>query len=282
MDKSPRYPLYQSLNPCRTPDWRWQRACRLVATGQYATKGRDDQMTRRTVRFLRTAKRYCTELGFRGLAEREPDLIGALALRLDGEVRQLELRCRVLARQTVGEIARVMNLSPGAVRCYVDLFFAIEDRLEARDYILLQVVGVSYTARPSLESVMQASVYVHGPHMVPAWLDYLAHGGESHDLATPEGRRREAFELFVAAANLPEDNKTDWELVKKSPFVFRTTPCFTETPTVGQLFATSAMASSQEVLSGMPEENVEMPRVVDWIAKIDVGELLKRVLAQAA
>jgi hypothetical protein len=282
MDKTPTYPLYQSLNPCRPPDWRWQRACRLMAMGQYATKGRDDQMTRRTVRFLRTAKRYCTERGFRGLAEREPDLIGALALRLDGEVRQLELRCRVLARQTVGEIARVMNLSPGAVRCYVDLFFAIEDRLLARDYILLQVVGVSCTARPSLESLMQASVYVHGPHMVPAWLDYLVHGDESHDLATPEGRRREAFELFVAAANLLEDDKTDWELVKKSPFVFRTTSRFTETPTVGQLFAASAMASWQTVLPGMPEENVEMPRVANWIAKIDIGALLKRVLALAA
>jgi hypothetical protein len=105
MDKSPRYPLYQSLNPCRPPDWRWQRACRLVATGPYTTKRRDDQMTRRTVRFLRAAKRHSTERGFRRLGEREPDLVGALALRPDGEVRQLELRCRVLARQTVGEIA---------------------------------------------------------------------------------------------------------------------------------------------------------------------------------
>jgi hypothetical protein len=57
-------------------------------------------------------------------------LIGAFTLHLDAKFRQLELRCRVPARQAIGEIAREMKLSPGALRCYGGLFFAVEVPLQ--------------------------------------------------------------------------------------------------------------------------------------------------------
>jgi hypothetical protein len=57
MDAPPRYPHYMAHHPCRTPDWRWQRAQWLVDREMYCTWQRDDIPTCQAVRYLRALRR---------------------------------------------------------------------------------------------------------------------------------------------------------------------------------------------------------------------------------
>lgn len=193
------------------PSWRWDRAC-LLARRRHTTA--EDAPTRRAVRFIRWSRRLCSERGVRRVTKQFPDLVQALKIYQDAGPRHLELRYRILARQSDRDISRTMGLTTPIVSTYRALFFDLEDRLDRAGYIHRLVIRMPVGQPPSREALMMLSAYHHGPVAVDAWLDFLLYAGEEHDLATPEGRRREAIELLLAAHQLPSNAATKRSLVR--------------------------------------------------------------------
>lgn len=191
------------------PDWRWQRALKLVAAKKNASRKREDQATCDATRFLRAFNRYCSTDGIRKLNDRDKETMAALRIYQFGGPQKLELQCRLLARQSVRAISRLMKLPMAVITLYAELFFDVADRLGAHAYIVLSLIGMPAYGPPTQETLMMMSAYHHGPHAVEAWLDYLQHAGEVHDLTTVEGRTRESIELLIAIHQLPPDESVN-------------------------------------------------------------------------
>lgn len=235
MRPRPSYEM-EELNPWRKPSWRWDRACEIVAERRYATR-RCDEPTRRAVRFLRKLNACRSDRGVRNLTKSEPDLMMALKFHQAAGLRRLELHCRILARESTCAIARNMGLTARIVATYKLLFFSVEDRIEASGYITHQVCGLPVGGPPSTATLMMVGAYRHGPHVIDAWIDFLHHAEESHDLSTSVGRRRESIALLIEAHQLREDESTRWSLEKKAPFIFENQRKPARTRSVGQYIA---------------------------------------------
>lgn len=223
---------FHRSSPCRPPDWRWRRACFLIAQGMYASSKRDDDLTCREVRFARQAAGYLTGRGLRILAKQKPDIFLAHQVHQEAGLRPLEIHGRVLARQSDRVIAATVGLPVPAVTAYTGLFFGVRDRIDARNYITFQVAGLNPIEPPTPETLMLLCSYFHGPGMVDPWLDYLQHRHESHDLATQVGRQREAIELLVAAHRLSDDEDVTKRLVKQLDVLVKL-PQISKTRSVG-------------------------------------------------
>jgi len=98
---------------------------------------------------LTLATRYCWTLSHaKDGAERTqvdqefPDVTTAHRIFRKAGLLRDELDARLLAEQTTPMIAIVMNLAVGTVKTYADLFFAIEERRNAADWMLLYAVRV--------------------------------------------------------------------------------------------------------------------------------------------
>ena len=85
----------------------------------------------------------------------------------DGSSRlRLELQARLLAGQSPHEIAPRFQATPEAVAAYEALFFAVGDRLGARDYITFAAIdpgGLLVTGTPTTEVLIKLLAYHGGP-----------------------------------------------------------------------------------------------------------------------
>ena len=205
--------------PTSGPDWRWQRALEIVSKRKQARIKRDGPEIVRAVRFIRASLKDFTGRQMQRLLKEEPSLCMAVKLATEDSRRQLELQCRVLARESAAEIAVELGLTEPIVETYCKQFFDVRERLDATTYIHQRVIGLSPDTCPSIEQLMLLSAFYHGPHAVDAWLDFLDHQAEAHDLTTDKGRRREAIELFIAAQQLVTDEETAFSLFKRARFL---------------------------------------------------------------
>jgi hypothetical protein len=212
------YPEIASRNPYTLPDWRWQRALDLVANGRSASRKRDDEPTCRAVGFIRRLNRAATEKVTRRVTRQYPDIALAQKLREGDALSRLEFECRVLARQSAATISRVMQIPRHIVTAYKDLYFAIDERIDAAIYIRELIGAPSSTPSPP-EAWMRWSAYHRGPATIEPWLDYLQHRDDQHDLTTLDGWRRDAIETFVMAQNLSPTGEDAKKLVKNLPVV---------------------------------------------------------------
>lgn len=133
---------FRVSNPIRPPDWRWRRVCELVEIGAYATLKYDGELICRVVRHARKMNRLCAEWGVRRLVKREPDIFFALKLAQEASLRPLEIKARVLARESDRTIARQVGLPVGVAEVFVGLHFDVRKRLHAQSWIATQVAGV--------------------------------------------------------------------------------------------------------------------------------------------
>ena len=114
---------YEINNPLRQPDWRLQRAQRLCEA-KHAVEGEDEGM--------RAACRLLEALEDGTATEVMPDEHAAWRLYSDNTEARWELEARILARQSIEDIAKVMDLSAAVVETYEQLFFNVLDRLDKR------------------------------------------------------------------------------------------------------------------------------------------------------
>ena len=156
----------------------------------------------RMVGFLRKTLNDFTGHGVKQLLKEDPNLVLAVKLKTAGGRRELEVQCRVLAGESASVIAVEVGSTKSIIETYCTFFFDVPGRLDQIGYIRHRVTKVPINGQASVESLAKLSCYNNGPAVVPAWLDYLDHIGEAHDLSTELGRQRETIELYTQAMNL--------------------------------------------------------------------------------
>lgn len=219
MKRQPFYEL-QRNNPARKPTWRWDRANTLVETGQYFSKKRDDVPTGIAAAYLRDMARCLSDLRLRRVAARYEHVDGARKLWGAFDGRRLEIETRILARQNDVAIGYELSLPAETVRAFRDLFFHIDDRINASKFILFQVLGMHPWLPPHPVTLMQSSAYFHGPAVIEPWLRFLQEEPGATKLDSENGRLMAKIDFFVAARSLPQDAKTSLSLVKLAPILF--------------------------------------------------------------
>jgi hypothetical protein len=193
-------------DPNRTVDWRWQRAWSLVQDDRRFSPGRDDEATGRAVTFLRAWRRCRTERQFSGLRRRDPDLFAAHALQESQSRTRMEIEARLLAGQSVAEVASRASLPLAVVEVFEKVFFNVCDSLSATGWVMAHAVGSKFFGRVAAEDfavVVKGLAFRHGPVLLNAILaTVMDHNGrftttKASDFTTAEGRLAARTALFL-------------------------------------------------------------------------------------
>jgi hypothetical protein len=202
----------------------------------------------------------------------------------------MAVEARLLAGQVVAEVARRAGLARDTVAAYAALFFDVDDRLSAADWIYTHVLGAGAldpaAARdPAL--VLKEFVYLGGPLVVEAVLPYLVGVKDpfepAPDLSTPEGRRDQEVRLLVAERLLPRDPQTGTRILRilsETANRRRTRPI---NATWSQLWSNSWPSGAPNGVSEYPSGGVERFRIAfprwSWLRRAGLRNLGKRRLA---
>jgi hypothetical protein len=138
-----------------------------------------------------------------------------LAKEIDRQAtpKRLELRLRILAGESLRDIAKTMNLDEMVVRTYCCYFFDVFNQRHA--YLINLPRPDSVDAAPisptidrafkskHLEYFCSRMVNSYGPVIIDRLVDLFTHYGEPHDLRTKEGRDRELLEIRFDCYMLP-------------------------------------------------------------------------------
>jgi hypothetical protein len=215
------YSTLQQHSPFRSPDWRWRRAEWLVANGCNFSRRRDDEETGCAVRYLHALARYRGGVPSPDVVRRFPFVVEACQLHGNDSKIRMFVEARILARQTSSEIAELTGVSADVVDTYESLFFDCSDRLDASDWVALNVIDrklVGPKAIPDTAGTFKAFAYYGGPLVLDAVVPYLVDGKDlfnpSLDLSTLEGRQEQTIRLAVAVEMLPRDSATNNELAR--------------------------------------------------------------------
>ncbi len=208
-------------DPFRMVSWRWERAGSVASGMSSLSRKRDDDWIRRAANYRRLAKKSAKRIERHILIERHPEIHYAHMLYLgrDDEGKQATpymIEARTLARQNRDAIAQLVAVRPEIVEAYSKLFFDVEERLDATDYIYQAVMGPGIN-RGSLrmrqfDVIWKLAGYCGGPHMLDAvraimpsnWADTADDVDSAIDADNRRGQRRLAKLSFVTAQ--PSDN----------------------------------------------------------------------------
>jgi hypothetical protein len=130
---------FQELNPVRSPSWRAERAVYLAERlPQPFRLGREDDF------YVRSLWRYLTELREAGDDHKQRSSVRhefstvyqAQQLRFNQDhLRRSILEARLLTEESFATIAERYGVEAALIEHYEQLFFAVRDRLESRDWI---------------------------------------------------------------------------------------------------------------------------------------------------
>jgi hypothetical protein len=235
---TPLFTLFARLNPFTKPHWRWTRACWMAKHYPRASPRLDDADTRYTFWFLRCMGRCQSKRERAEVDEEFADRVAARQIhRNNGNVR-LELECRLLARQTDEQIAKIMSLPVLVVSMYERIFFDVRPRLHASDWIVKSAIGnrfVTETGQPNIGTIARQFSYFGGPvvlaMVLPRLLDGRALSDAPLDLENQEDRRTMRVRLLVQSMTMPKDWKTARELLKLWPHFMPYLSLLPEAPT---------------------------------------------------
>lgn len=199
----------------RTLDWRWQRAEWRLGRPRARLFEPDDEMTKRLVQYRRKSAVQATR-SQGGVPRGFEDVAAAVAIRLAGGPRALELEARILAQQPMAEIAERLDVEVGTVVAYEATFFCVLDRVHARDWILGRAIhGGRFGDAPPPEYavLLKLLAFTGGIFVLEAALPELIHGFQDDagpiDLSTSEGRNRQALRLTLQTWLLPFNPQWD-------------------------------------------------------------------------
>lgn len=208
------------LDAFRRPHWRWERAQYLVDYGMYVSRKRDDTATGIAVKYLREVARCSIEGRKRRIRSRFDHVDRARHVFEEANEQRLEIETRMLARQPDTAIAYHLDLPPETVQAYRDLFFHIEDRIDATGYIVQQVIGYRSNSSANAKSLMQLSAYFHGPEVIGAWMTYIREGWNGIDLDTERNRLMATIDITVSLHQLPDSPEIRRTLSRNASILF--------------------------------------------------------------
>jgi len=188
-------------NPCRPPDWRWERAASLADGLVCPSRRRDDAWVVGARRFL-TDLRRCRDEGDReALTEHMPDFHAAFSVYADAAPqRRWALEAYLMSAESFDKIAHRFGVGEGAIAVYEKTFFDVLDHLDT-DFVPVVVIGLhSGSATPSPGAIWKLFAYHGGPQV----LEFVL--GMDPDLTAP--LRPERFGAFA-------ENHVRDELLKK-------------------------------------------------------------------
>src|SRR5580658_5249358 len=168
-------------------DWRWQAAREDFQRGKHALKSKD-QVIAKARRFLIEQSRANTDRERLRLSQRWPTLAATRAIHSNDGVERWQIEARLLAGTPVAEVARRTGIPVDLVKTYAALFFDVQGRLSAHDWIRLEAVGVGRWAAIPTEGDIWRYVADSGGTAVVELLigDYLCpvhDDPDRHDLA---------------------------------------------------------------------------------------------------
>jgi len=131
-------------DPFMPPAWRWERARWLREKGKYARRQKDDQWVVQAKTF-QTAKDKCvTELDHYELSLKYPGIYYAERIwNEDRKQTRWAIEARLLASQSMEEIAELERTSTEVIFWYEKLFFNVIPYINSFDYIVNVVMGES-------------------------------------------------------------------------------------------------------------------------------------------
>jgi hypothetical protein len=140
--KLPSALLLSPKNTDRPVDARWRRVADLARRRRHPWGRWDDDWVRRGLRYVNRLRACLGNADRARLAAEMPDVDAACRLHLTTDkVARGALEARLLAGQSVEEVAACCGLTPEAVTAYVRLFFDVLGSLRARSYILIHAIG---------------------------------------------------------------------------------------------------------------------------------------------
>lgn len=142
---------YDAFDPCREPDWRFQRVLSIVnRPGEDKRPGRCSKYDDEWVRGLRglyvlheNAKERNDERVLFQLKTKNPGLYHALRIHqrsFDSPIETFQLRSRILSGMSDEKIAAAQSTQPSTIHWYEKLFFNVRDRLTSQDWIVRKVL----------------------------------------------------------------------------------------------------------------------------------------------
>jgi hypothetical protein len=195
-------------NPLRPVDWRWHLA------GFLADGAISRDLIRRHDPWLERAVRFGATHGADGelAADLDDPISGALRLHRGDPVAKLEVEARLLAGQSIAEVADRCGLDPETVEAYEALFFDVADHLGRESYILHQAIGprLQDPAPEDLDVIVKALAYVGGPFVLDAVLDAL---GLRSTAAVAPGLAL-GVRMTIASMCLPVTPRTAPEIIR--------------------------------------------------------------------
>ena len=139
---------FAASNPCRPPDWRWQRAVALrerVAGAMQPNRRLDGPdgfaWINTSLKFQRELAGARSEVAKARLMERRPSLFWAHWIwRASNPIKHV-IEAQLLANSTDYAIGFRCNTPPDVIAAYEAVFFNVREKLQHRSYILNCVLG---------------------------------------------------------------------------------------------------------------------------------------------
>lgn len=166
--------------PLRPAAWRWIRANYLVDNHLYCTRKRDDEWTCSAAGFLRDLRACRDDLARQRLQRRMLDAWTAYSLYAGrGSTEDFlcwEIEARLLAGETVEQVAKRCGLPPGVIDYYHAWFFHVQDRLSTPAWVRSVIIGpkahVGLT-EADVDVILKLEGFLGGSSAVDVMLRYL-------------------------------------------------------------------------------------------------------------
>ena len=211
METKPIYlPDYQKVNPCCEPAWRWQRGTRLAQEGTEYSPATDDRETGYALKFIRELKACKSAADREALAKRVPGLYFAYRIYTEGGPSKWVIEARILAGQSLRDVAQAMGVSKETVYLYQKLFFHVVPRLSASDYVRHKIIGKTAfkgIGPDDAETLLKLFGFYGGPHVLDLVISYLLSGfgcGTS-DITNADPKLAEKIRRAIELLSIPDD-----------------------------------------------------------------------------
>ena len=169
---------YHSARPVAA---RWHRINDLIDCGRRPCHELDDAWIRRGWAYVLRLRACRLQHDRDNLSREFPDMDAAYRLNTsDDKMEHAVVEARLLARQTVSDVAGATNLQVGAVTAYEAIFFQVLGRLDAFLFILPNAVGVAFSGEGLHETdtdvLVKLYAYKMGPMFLERILPYVRNG----------------------------------------------------------------------------------------------------------
>ena len=173
----PMHPIHSA----RPVDARWCRITEIADSGIRATHKLDDDWIKRGWRYVKQLRACRNQQDRERLTLDMPDLDAAYRLHTtDNKMERAVVEARLLARQTIEEVAAACGLSVDAVLAYEKIYFQVIGRLEAFAFILWHAIRVEPMFvglhEEDTDILLKLFAYKKGPLYMEMMLRYLTHG----------------------------------------------------------------------------------------------------------